>query len=145
MERTNQENKNNLGALISEHRKRKKLSLQQLSDRSNLSASYLNQIELNKKRNISISSLIKISDSLSVPISELIKLFKDESNLERETQSLGELLICNSFTVANKRISIAEKEIAIDILETIFDFDWVDREARNKEIMELLTLLDNLF
>lgn len=61
-----------LGTYIREIRKARNISLSQLSKKTNISKSYLSNIERNIQTNPSIGILTKISDALDADIQELI-------------------------------------------------------------------------
>ena len=61
-----------LGTCIRQIRKARNISLSQLSKKTNISKSYLSNIERNIQTNPSIGILTKISDALDADIQELI-------------------------------------------------------------------------
>lgn len=135
---------NNLGSLLRYYREKRDLSLAQMSELTQMSASYLNRIELNKRKNPSISIIMKLSSALNIPIQELLKLFTPEEDINREgVQSIAEILFYNNFSIAGRRVDKNEVEILADTIETIYDFQW-EGEDKNKEVMELLNLIDRL-
>lgn len=63
-----------LGKSISKYRKEKKISQENLAEKSGLHRTYIGAVERGE-RNISIDNIEKIANALEV---ELIRLFKDE-------------------------------------------------------------------
>ena len=65
-------------------REKKKISLNKLSEETRISKSYLHEIENNKKFNISLDKLYKISSALNVNIKDLFYTSADIENLRKE-------------------------------------------------------------
>jgi transcriptional regulator with XRE-family HTH domain len=81
-----------LGEKFKQFRTAKQFSLEVLAKKTNLTRSFLSQIEKNKT-SPSISSLIKIADALSIPVSDLFREEKEFHNYivhedERESFSI---------------------------------------------------------
>jgi len=65
-------NKIFVGSMLKKIRKNHNITLEDLSKKSGLSKTYINQIENNKHTNPSISTLKKIADAMNVPIMAII-------------------------------------------------------------------------
>jgi transcriptional regulator with XRE-family HTH domain len=99
-----------VGKRIREMRKRKGFTLQELSERVNLSVSYLSQIE-NGQVNLNISNLERIGQALDSP---LIRFFIDDNNgkvsvvrrSQRRWFSLGENAVESPLVTAKSNIEI---------------------------------------
>ena len=65
-------------------RENKKISLNKLSEKTRISKSYLHELESNKKFNISLDKLYKISTALDVNVKELFYTALDIENLRKE-------------------------------------------------------------
>lgn len=65
-------------------RENKKISLNKLSEETRISKSYLHELESNKKFNISLDKLYKISTALDVNIKELFYTSLDIEDLRKE-------------------------------------------------------------
>ena len=65
-------------------RENKKISLNKLSEETRISKSYLHELESNKKFNISLDKLYKISTALDVNIKELFYTSLDVETLRKE-------------------------------------------------------------
>ena len=65
-------------------RENKKISLNKLSEETRISKSYLHELESNKKFNISLDKLYKISTALDVNIKELFYTSLDIEVLRKE-------------------------------------------------------------
>ncbi len=62
----------NFGKVIRRHRKAKRLSQEELADRSNLHRTYISEIERGLKT-VSLLSLFRISKALEVPAYSLVR------------------------------------------------------------------------
>lgn len=70
--------------IIKNIRKNKNISLKELSDRTKISKSYLSDIENNKKFNISLDKLYKISKALDINIKDLFYTNLELEKLKRD-------------------------------------------------------------
>lgn len=70
--------------VIKDYRKKKGLSVKQLSDLTKISRSYLYKLESNQDFNISLDKLYKISTALDVNIKELFYTSLDIEDLRKE-------------------------------------------------------------
>ena len=70
--------------LIKQYRKKKGLSITQLSDLTRISRSYLYKLENNKNFNVSLDKLYKISTILDVNVKDLFYTSLDIENLRKE-------------------------------------------------------------
>lgn len=138
-------NVNDLGSLLKYYRTKKGYSLREMFELTGISASYLNRIELGQRENPSMNIVITLSKKLGIPMVELLKLSMFDESIENvDLQSIGELLLYNKFTIGGKEAEIKEVEIIVDLVESVYDFIWEDGEEKNREIMELLTLIDRI-
>ena len=147
MEKGNQksEKRNNFGNLLLYYREKNGLSLAELSALTKISPSYLNRIELQQRTGISINIIMKLSVALNIPIEELLKIFMPEEKIKRdELQSFGEILFYNKFTICGREIQVEEVEMIVDLIESVYEYIWIEGEKKNKEIEELLNLVDRL-
>lgn len=65
-------------------RENKKISLNKLSEETRISKSYLHELESNKKFNITLNKLYKISTALNVNVKELFYTSLDIEDLRKE-------------------------------------------------------------
>lgn len=70
--------------VIKDYRKKKGLSVKQLSDLTKISRSYLYKLESNQDFNISLDKLYKISTALDVNVKELFYTSLDIEDLRKE-------------------------------------------------------------
>lgn len=111
-----------LGAAIRYLRKRKELSLQELSDRVGCNSSYLSLIETGKRKNPTANFLMALSDALEADLMALYlepSLKTDASDRELETVIFGE-----NVTINGKVLQAREKVALIEILKRIEMAEW---------------------
>ena len=70
--------------VVKDIRESKKISLNKLSEETRISKSYLHELESNKKFNISLDKLYKISTALDVNVKELFYTSLDIETLRKE-------------------------------------------------------------
>lgn len=70
--------------VIKSIRKKKNISLNELSNITKITKSYLSSIENNKRFNISLDKLYKIADALNVNVKSLFYTALDIENLRKE-------------------------------------------------------------
>ena len=99
-----------LGKRIREERLKAHLTQEQLAEYSDISLSYMGQIERGE-RNVTLETLLRICNCLKVSVDFLLKdSYKaDEDNTVNQFKQL----------ISNK--SFDEKQMAIDVLKTIFN------------------------
>ena len=98
-------------------RKQNKLTLKDLSQKTNLSISFISDIE-NKRRNPSIDNLKILANALNVHVSELLdeKLYAPKANkINNGDEDLRRI------ERARNKMNPEQKEKMMDILRTIFD------------------------
>lgn len=99
-------------------RKQNKLTLKELSEKTNLSISFISDIE-NKRRNPSIDNLKILANALNVSVSELLdeKLYAPKANKfnNNDDEDLRRI------ERARNKMNPDQKEKMMDILRTVFD------------------------
>ena len=128
-----------LGVKLKYYRVDRGLSLSELSDLSEVSASYIHRIENGERRSPSIVLLNKISKALAIPIESLLDISREERELE--LQGIDEVILGNNFMINKKAVEMEVKIKIIELLEFIISSETVDR---NKMIYELLGKVDEL-
>jgi transcription regulator len=68
-----------IGELVREYRLRKKLTQQELAEKSDLSLPFINLIE-NNRRNLSVDALLKILSALEIDPSDFFRPLSDTSD-----------------------------------------------------------------
>lgn len=98
-----------IGERIKQLRKSNKLTQKELAEKSNISRSYLADIEKDRY-NASLETLKSIAESLSTNISDIIE--ENRTNLEKENTINDLPIIPNKFTEPNEaRIYISKHQI----------------------------------
>ncbi len=99
-------------------RKQNKLTLKELSEKTNLSISFISDIE-NKRRNPSIDNLKLLANALNVSVSDLLdeKLYAPKANKfnNNDDEDLRRI------ERARNKMNPEQKEKMMDILRTVFD------------------------
>ena len=98
--------------VIKNIRENKKISLNKLSEETRISKSYLHELESNKKFNISLDKLYKISTTLDVNIKELFYTSLDIEVLRKELHNR-----INEYELNSKQVLEVSK--LIDLLVNI--------------------------
>lgn len=98
-----------LGKRIKEERLKQHLTQEQLAEKTNLSTAYIGQIE-RAERNVSLDTLVYITNSLSVSIDYLLQ---DSIKIEDDVV-INEII--NILSLKPKE----QKLLALDILKTLF-------------------------
>lgn len=130
----------NFGAAIRYYREKQGYSLHDVYMKTGISTSYLQRLEVGKRRSPTLPIITKIAEALEVSIEDLIDLKildKDET-----LPTIAQLLLQNEVEVNGEIINPEAKLILISIVESIIDFVWADKE-KNQEIFELLELVED--
>ncbi|MEH7114597.1 helix-turn-helix transcriptional regulator [Neobacillus niacini] len=107
---------NQLGSIVRRLREEKGYSLVGLAERSYVSASYINKIELGTRKRPSVAILKDIAQGLGVEMDYL---------LTGSIPTLEQLVFSHDFTIGDsKTISIEGKELLIQLVNTIYKMDW---------------------
>lgn len=112
-----------IGVNIKKYRMAKGMTLTELAERSNVSKSYLNNLERNKKNNPSINVLFRLSKELNVDIYQIIGVTKGVDHSHDISQ---DWLV---FIEEVKRAGI-EKQSLSEYKEVIEYIKWRNRERR---------------
>lgn len=106
--------------VIKDIRQQKGISLFQLSKKADISLAYLNELELNKKNNPSLTTLYKIAKALDVNVKELFYTNYDINYLKNELDKQ-----INIFGLQSTQVAQISK-----VIDLISSFEL--RENRNK-------------
>jgi transcriptional regulator with XRE-family HTH domain len=115
------------GKLIKEYRLQKGYSLVQLEKMAKVSPSYISRIERSLRNEVSFSRALRICFSLGIPYELMIsKAFGeiDQVEIERDKQSLSEILFHNDFTIQDKAVDVDVKEVLVSLINTVFECPW---------------------
>ena len=110
-----------IGVNIKKYRMAKGMTLTELAERSNVSKSYLNNLERNKKNNPSINVLFRLSKELNIDIYQIIGVTKGVEHGDEVSQ---EWLL---FMEEAKSAGIEKKNLS-EYKEIIEYIKWRNRE-----------------
>ncbi|SKA89083.1 Helix-turn-helix [Clostridium sp. USBA 49] len=113
----------NLGSTIKAYRLSKKITLKELAEKVGITASFLSDIENNKKQP-SVETLGKLAEAFNIP---LYMLFKDTSNEEISKKIDEKPLNQNSFILQAEALFLSDnltKEDKEAIFKDITDLYW---------------------
>jgi len=104
--------------LLRKLRLAKGYSLQQLSERSNVTPSYLNRLERGERKTPTLSVLQHIAEGLDVDVNVLLGLdVKDADG----PLSLEKLFFTNEIEFEGELLSADQKEVLLDILQEVLE------------------------
>lgn len=137
--------KDGFGDYIKELRKSKGYSLQDLENRTQISASYINRLENGSRKTPSIPIAEKLAIGLGVPVQEFLaklKAFEGDNGMTKEViVGLPELIAINSFTINGKQVTKRQKETLINLINGILSASWTSETILNDQY-EIIQLVD---
>lgn len=133
------------GSLLRYFREQKGLSLVELSNRCEISPSYINRLETNSRRCPTYVIIKKLSEGLGIDVGLLI-----DYEVEKIEQpiSISELLLTKDYAINGKKSDNYQKEKLVYVLETIFNSDFRDEYIFEQgfdilmEVQELLEIIN---
>lgn len=131
----------NFGIMLKHYRtKVKNYSLKQLEELSGVSASYANRLETGERRSPSITIVLQLAEALGIPNSVLAAtIIKKQQGTEQIL--LSDLLIKHDYLLNGKKLTRAEKEYLMQIIEHIAKCTW-NQNSKVRELFELAELVD---
>ena len=130
-----------LGVALKHYRQARNMSLAELSEKSDVSASYINRIENNERKAPSIVLLNRLSEALSIPIESLLSISNPID--KNYIPNLAEVILKTNFELNGKIVGDDMKINLIDLFELITTVSSED-EDKNKIIYQILDKVDNL-
>lgn len=116
-------NELNIGRKIRSRRKQLNLTQEELAERSNLSITFISQIETEQRKNITIQRLNSIAAALDLSLSELIDLQLDDiTQIKHEISTYKSNYLPQTVQLVNKLLQMDGKraeEISAAILKLI--------------------------
>lgn len=112
----------NIGQKIKSFRKEHKLTQVELAKKSNISRSYLADIE-NDRYNASLDTLKSIATALNVNISELIEDENYKENKSTETDKNKEQIKTIAAHLEDKNLTDKKVKLIKDYIDALFDDD----------------------
>lgn len=110
--------------VIKDIRQQKGISLFQLSEKANVSVAYLNELELNKKNNPSLTTLYKIAKALDVNVKDLFYTNSDINYLKNELDKQ-----INIFGLQSAQVAQISK-----VIDLISAFELKENRNKTKKI-----------
>lgn len=129
------------GKMLKKLRKSKGMTLMELSNKTGISASYLNRLEKSTRRAPGFTKIVKIAGALGVEVSTLVG--SELKVRDGEPVSISELFFNN--TVENNDIILTseQKEILCEIIESILLIKW-DRSSFSSDLQLIVELVSDL-
>lgn len=131
----------NFGKTLKKLRKQRGYTLEQLSELTGISPSYLNRLEKGTRRSPGYIVIIKLANSLNVNPQLLAG-----SNLktsQNEAIGISELLFANQIEHKGEVLSAIQKEVLLDIVEKILEVRW-EKDSILSELQEIGELISEL-
>ena len=129
----------NVGSYIREKRELKGLSLKELEELSDISASYINRIENGNRKAPSVPILTNLARCLGIDVADLLELTRNE---HEEVISVVDLLLINNYLVNGAEIKREAKDKFVGLIKKILEVDWTENKHKDAlEIMELIEVL----
>ncbi len=137
---------NCFGNYIRFTRKRKGLSLSEVSQASGISISYLNRMENGKRKAPSIPILKQLSNALEITIMDLMQRSLETN--EPKIKDIREVLLDSNYTIHGKEVPEKVRLIISEIIEHIFSNEWQQEgidDILQADSGKKIKFLDDLF
>ncbi|WPC42796.1 helix-turn-helix transcriptional regulator [Clostridium sp. JS66] len=136
---------NIFGKRVNQLRKQRNLSLDELSDITDISKSYLSRIENGKKRNITIFVISKLSNALDMDIRLMEKLLMgvEDKQDDKVVESIDWLLINDTYIFATKIATMEIQLLLRDVINSLEDY-CVKENISKKDDDKLLEIVCKL-
>jgi transcriptional regulator with XRE-family HTH domain len=145
-----QDNDNNienyLGWNLRNLRMIKGLSLKAVSEKSNVSVSYLNRLENFKRIKPSLQILKQLASVFDVNVIDLLRI--SSQNNESKIRDISEVLLESNYTVNGKEVSEEVRLLLSGIIEQVLGKEWQHGRNSNvlyKDLKRKIKYLNNLF
>jgi transcriptional regulator with XRE-family HTH domain len=117
------------------------LSLQQLEDRSSISASYINRIEKGERKAPGYKVILQLAKGLEMDADTLLQ----SANIEKNDKpfEIDELFYSNEIEVNGVLLDKKEKNILVQLIKTVLSCKWAD-ETRHLDSIEIINLVTAL-
>jgi transcriptional regulator with XRE-family HTH domain len=91
-----------LSKIISEYRKKRELTLEQLSSKSDLSRSYISKLENGglDDQNVSLATIIKLANGLSIKVRDVMELLDITEPINKEPAPL-KVYLRNKYNISD--------------------------------------------
>lgn len=133
------------GEVIRELRIQKNMSLDELSNITNVSKSYLYRLEQNQRNNPTIFVINRLSNALELDIKAMEKLLVNEECKEQKEyiSNIDRVLLNNTYTFAEK---VATMEVQLSLMDVIKSLEMycIKQDLSREDDKDLLELVDKL-
>lgn len=129
--------KDKLANIILVARKKKGLSLVQLSEKTKLSPSYINRLEKGERK-VSFDILIKLADALDLDQIGLLESVRNESN---ENTDLADILLRTELSHKGEVLKSEGKLLLYEVIKEIIECKWSEK-SMIADISKIMTLID---
>ncbi len=120
-------------------RKHKKITLDELAEKTGFSKSYISRLERGE-RTLNLANLVKISDALGMDFKKFLST--NEDDVGKKNKKWGKDIFCElEFYHNGIEINIEQKLILSDIIEQILDSQWTKDTIVN-EMSLVMGLVD---
>lgn len=125
--------KGDFGSWLKSARKEKGYSLKKMEELSGVTASYIHRIEKGARKTPSIPITEKLAIALGVPPRDLLNMLGHSTDdVKEDGIGLTELIALNNFTVDGKMVNQQEKDMIVNILNTMLNEDWDEQDVWTK-------------
>ncbi|WCF11740.1 helix-turn-helix transcriptional regulator (plasmid) [Paenibacillus thiaminolyticus] len=129
---------NDFGSLVKHLRLSQGLTLQDLSDMTGISTSYINRIENNQRKSAGYKMIEKLAVALGQEVSDLVDVANKPE--EDEITSVEELLLSSNFEINGVRANKEVKERLVALISKINHPTWGDDKYTN--VIEIADAID---
>jgi len=134
------------GRLIKHLRIEKGMTIQELSEITNLSSSYISRIETEERKNLTMDAVNRFKYAFDLDIRVIERLFpfpEGENKLEKEFRSIEEVLLNNKFLFSGKLASIEIQFCLRQIIKALEQYA-IQESCNREDESNILKLADNL-
>lgn len=131
------------GKMLKSLRKKKSMTLSELSDLSGISISYLNRLEKGERKSPGFTKILKLAKVLKVDPSLLVG---SDLNMSDKPISISELFFSAQIEHNGEILTASEKELLVEIIETVLLVKFEGTSVINDlhQIAELISELKEL-
>ena len=131
------------GKMLKSLRKKRGLTLADLSDLSGISISYLNRLEKGERKSPGFTKILKLAKVLKVDPASLVG---SDLNMTDKPVSISELLFSAQIEHHDEILTASQKELLVEIIETVLLVKFEGTSILNdlQQIAELISELKEL-
>lgn len=131
------------GKLLKSMRKKRGMTLADLSDQSGISISYLNRLEKGERKSPGFTKILKLAKVLKI---DPYSLIGSDLNTTDKPVSISELLFNTQIEHNDEILTASQKELLVEIIETVLLVKFEGTSILNdlQQIAELISELKEL-